>query len=201
MKKLKHAIKIWIANGVRLCEEAYLIEENKKTKQELKSLGKGVRFNGRIIIYNPENVEISDNFHIGKNSHLAAQGGIDIGENTHIGPNFTVYTANHCYRGERLPYDETLILKPVIIGRNVWIGSHVLIIPGITIGDGAIVGAGCVVTKDVPDLAIVGNQPLRILKNRDKEHYFLLDSQKRYGGWRGNKLLELGTLESRSNLG
>ena len=35
---------------------------------------------------------------------------------------------------------------------------------GVTIGEGAVVGAGSVVTKDVPDYAVVGGNPAQILK-------------------------------------
>jgi len=43
----------------------------------------------------------------------------------------------------------------------------VIILPGVTIHKGAIVGAGAVVTKDVPEYAIVGGNPARVIKYRD----------------------------------
>ncbi len=43
------------------------------------------------------------------------------------------------------------------------IGSNATILCGITIGEGALVGAGAVVTKDVPDFAIVAGVPARIV--------------------------------------
>ena len=39
-----------------------------------------------------------------------------------------------------------------------------IILKGITIGRGAVVGAGSVVTKDVPDYAVVAGNPAKILK-------------------------------------
>ncbi len=56
---------------------------------------------------------------------------------------------------------------PLHIAGDVWIGSRAVILPGCKrIGHGAIVGAGAVVTKDIPDYAIVGGNPAKILKYR-----------------------------------
>lgn len=53
------------------------------------------------------------------------------------------------------------------IGNDVWIGARAMVLPGCKkIGNGAVIGAGAVVTKDVPDYAIVGGNPARILKYR-----------------------------------
>jgi galactoside O-acetyltransferase len=54
--------------------------------------------------------------------------------------------------------------KPVKIKDKAWIGFNTIILKGVTIGEGAIVGAGSVVTKDVPDYAVVGGNPAKILK-------------------------------------
>lgn len=56
------------------------------------------------------------------------------------------------------------------IEHDAWIGENVLITAGCArIGIGAVVGAGAVVTKDVPDFAIVGGNPARIIKYRFSE--------------------------------
>lgn len=57
-------------------------------------------------------------------------------------------------------------IKEIYIGNDVWIGANASILAGVSIGDGAIIGAGSVVTKDVPDYAIVAGNPARILKYR-----------------------------------
>ena len=56
--------------------------------------------------------------------------------------------------------------KKVIIKNDVWIGANSVIMPNITIGNGAIIGASAVVTKDVPDYAIVAGVPAKIIKYR-----------------------------------
>lgn len=57
-------------------------------------------------------------------------------------------------------------VSEVIIGNDVWIGMRVIIMPGVKVGNGVVIGAGAVVTKDVPDYAIVGDVPARIIKFR-----------------------------------
>lgn len=51
----------------------------------------------------------------------------------------------------------------VIIGDLAWIGAGAMILGSVTIGRGAVIGAGAVVQSDIPDLAIVGGNPARIL--------------------------------------
>lgn len=59
---------------------------------------------------------------------------------------------------------------PLYIAGDVWIGTRAMILPGCErIGHGAVVGAGAVVTKDVPDWAVVGGNPARVIKYRKTE--------------------------------
>ena len=159
---------------------------NEYAKRTFGHCGKGVRIHGRFQVTAPENLHIGDNVHINTNAFFRAEGGLHIGDNTHISRNLVVYTMNHDYEGECLPYDATRVLKPVHIGRNVWIGMNVVVTPGVTIGEGAIIGMGTAVAKDVPPLAIVGSAPQRILKMRDESHYRALDAAGRYGGMSGH---------------
>jgi UDP-2-acetamido-3-amino-2,3-dideoxy-glucuronate N-acetyltransferase len=50
-----------------------------------------------------------------------------------------------------------------LVKRCASIGSNVTVLPGLTIGEKALVGAGSVVTKDVPDYAIVAGVPARVV--------------------------------------
>ena len=56
--------------------------------------------------------------------------------------------------------------KKVYIGDDVWIGTNAMILDGVTIGSHAVIAAGAVVTKDVPEYAIVGGVPAKIIKYR-----------------------------------
>lgn len=158
---------------------------NEYSKGSFGSCGRGVRIYGPLRLSAPQKIHLGDNVHINAGAFIRAEGGLKIGDNTHISRNLVLYTMNHDYQGQRLPYDEGKILKPVEIGRNVWIGMNVVIAPGVTIGDGAIIGMGSVVAQDVPALAVVGGQPVRVLKQRAADHYQALEQQGRYGGMSG----------------
>lgn len=121
------------------------------------------------------------NIKFGKNNHfngakLYGQGGISIGDNFHSAKNLIILTQNHNWKGDALPYDNTVIYKPVNIGDNVWIGLNVIILPGVTIGEGCIIQAGSVVSKSIPNCAIAGGNPVQVIKYRDLEHYKRLKS-------------------------
>lgn len=128
-------------------------------------------------------IKVGSNVHINSYAVIQGAGGLELGDNLHIGPNVTIYTTTHNYNGGALPYDHTVIKKPVIIRDNVWIGACVTIVPGVEIGEGAIIAAGTIVVKDVPELAMLGgNADQRIIKYRNKEHYDRLVSEQKYGG-------------------
>jgi len=57
---------------------------------------------------------------------------------------------------------------PTLVRTGAAIGSNATIIAGITIGVGALIGAGAVVTRDVPDYAIVAGVPARVIGDARK---------------------------------
>lgn len=109
-----------------------------------------------------------------------AKGGIVIGDHVHFGAHVTILTHNHNYEGECIPYDETDILKPVVIEDNVWIGRDVVIAPGSHIEEGCVIAMGTVVSGRIPKGSIVGAAKWRVLKMRDLEKYERLKSAGRF---------------------
>jgi maltose O-acetyltransferase len=183
---MNRSIRKFIFLGIKFMEKHYLRLMDEIYTQWFASrfahCGPNLRLHYPCVITGPEYVDVGENVHINRNALFRAEGSLKIVNNVHIARNLVIYTINHNYLGNALPYDATMIKKPVIIERNVWIGINVTIVPGVTIGEGAIVGAGTTVSQDIPPLALVGSQPLRILKYRPKYHYEALDKEKRYGG-------------------
>lgn len=53
-----------------------------------------------------------------------------------------------------------------VVGNDVWFGYGAMVMPGVRIGHGAIVASGAVVVDDVPDYAIVGGNPAKVIRKR-----------------------------------
>lgn len=129
---------------------------------------------------NVSGLSVGHNIHVNFGANWVCDGGLTIGDNVHISSNCTIYTRNHNWRGNALPYDTENISRPVAIGRNTWIGVNVTIVPGTQIGEGVIIGAGAVVHGIVPDFTILGAAAPIKLMERDRAHYENLVKLGRY---------------------
>lgn len=103
------------------------------------------------------------------------------GDNFHSGRECLMITQIHNYdTGNAIPYDDTYILKDIIIEDNVWFGDRVIVLGGVRIEEGAIIQAGSVVVNDIPKYAIVGGSPAKVFKYRDIEHYEKLKKEGKF---------------------
>jgi len=57
--------------------------------------------------------------------------------------------------------------REVVVGHNCWIGYGVCVLRGVTIGNNCVLGTSAVITKDVPDNAVVAGVPGRVIRMRD----------------------------------
>jgi acetyltransferase-like isoleucine patch superfamily enzyme len=64
--------------------------------------------------------------------------------------------------------DQPVTSRGIRIGADVWIGANAGVTDGVSVGDHAVVAMGAVVTRDVPEWALVGGVPARIIGDRRK---------------------------------
>jgi acetyltransferase-like isoleucine patch superfamily enzyme len=63
--------------------------------------------------------------------------------------------------------EEKIPRSRLVIGNDVWVGQNAIILPNVKkIGDGAVIGAGAIVSKEVPDFAVVLGNPAKVIKYR-----------------------------------
>ena len=124
------------------------------------TLGKNVSFNGMKI---------------------NGRGRVIIGNNFHSGKDCMMITQIHNYdNGNAIPYDNTVILKNIVIHNNVWLGDRVIVLGGVRIGEGTIIQAGSVVVKDFPKYAIAGEHPAIVFAERYVKPYETLKENKQF---------------------
>ena len=150
---------LWISRGIKKIRLAI-------ARNVFDYCGKNVNVEKGADFGTGSGIRIGDNSGLGVN--CSVRGPLEIGENVMMGPDVIIMTSSHNVESTFLPMNQqgSLPKQKVIIGDDVWIGTRVIILPGVRVGTGSIIGAGAVVTKDVPDYAIVGGVPAKIIKFR-----------------------------------
>jgi UDP-2-acetamido-3-amino-2,3-dideoxy-glucuronate N-acetyltransferase len=123
-------------------------------------VGKNCNICAHTLIEN--DVQIGDNVTV--KSGVFLWDGLRVESDVFIGPNVT-FTNDLRPRSKQYPgkFLETLVKNGASIGANA------TILPGLTIGQDAMIGAGAVVTKDVPDRAVVAGNPAKIIRHLDND--------------------------------
>jgi acetyltransferase-like isoleucine patch superfamily enzyme len=126
---------------------------------------------------------------IGHDSKIRVhEGEVSIGAKTVMGQECTISAYQHVWIGrECIVADRVMMIdfdhgvveverpirlqgiykRDVRVGSNVWIGYGACILRGVSVGHNSVVGTNAVVTKDVPENAVVGGVPARVLRMRE----------------------------------
>lgn len=116
-------------------------------------------------------VEIQKNAHIGSNvkisSHTFICEGVHIEDEVFVGHNVSFINDKYPRATSANGALQTEVDWKVVttrVKRGASIGTSATILCGVTIGENAVIGAGSVVTRDVPNDAVVAGNPARILR-------------------------------------
>lgn len=121
---------------------------------------------------------MGNNSTINTGCYLDNRRGIYIGNNVNIAHDTKIYTLGHDINSPTFEVKGA----EVIVKDYACIFSNVLIMPGVKIGKGAVIFPGAVVTKDVGDYEVVGGNPAKYIKTRNKDLTYKLN----YGYWLAN---------------
>ncbi|MEN9579710.1 MAG: hypothetical protein RJA70_2719 [Pseudomonadota bacterium] len=92
--------------------------------------------------------------------------GIRLGSGTRIAAHAKLFAFDHGFAPDERVKDQPVRSRGIVIGEDVWIAAGAGITDGVVIGNHALVAMGAVVTADVPEYAVVGGVPARILGDR-----------------------------------
>lgn len=110
-------------------------------------------------------LRIGDRCVIGRGSHIVAHCSIDIGDDVYTGPYVYITDQNHSYADTGTPVGRQFPVNSAVrIGAGSWLGTGAVILPGADIGRNVVVAAGAVVRGRVPDYAVVGGVPARVVR-------------------------------------
>lgn len=130
-------------------------------------LKKNARIHNDVLIQGSGKLTLGKRSFIGQYSVLGINESIEIGDDVMIAQNVSIRDTDHAFTRTDIPMNQQgITTAPVVIEDDVWIAHGAIITKGVRIGRGAIVAGGAVVTKDVPEFAIVGGIPVRVLKFR-----------------------------------
>ncbi len=168
------------------------ISDFMRSKERIK-LGNNVKLHANLLLGEFDELKIGDNVQINQNVTIGARSQavepfLTIGNNCDIGPgtiidcshrveigndvifspNISIYTHLHNYqKKDVLIREQGESTAPVTIEDDVFIGKNATILMGVKIGKGAVIGAHSVVTKDIPEYAVCGGVPAKLIKYRN----------------------------------
>lgn len=134
-------------------------------------LGRKSTLHTGVRMFDPRRVVVGEGTIVGYGTFLDGRDQLTIGSHTDIASEVMVYNQEHDVHSA----DFHAISAPVTIGNYVFVGPRAIILPGVTVRDRAVIAAGAVVTKDVPEGAIVGGVPAKVIGERSLKnpHYRL----------------------------
>jgi UDP-2-acetamido-3-amino-2,3-dideoxy-glucuronate N-acetyltransferase len=126
-------------------------------------IGKGCSIGQNVNIGN--NVKIGN--HVKIQNNVSVYEGVELEDYVFCGPSM-VFTNIKVPRSE-FPQQGSEFYAKTLVRKSASIGANATVVCGVTIGEYAMIGSGAVVTKDVPDFALVIGNPGRVVGMVDKK--------------------------------
>jgi maltose O-acetyltransferase len=126
------------------------------------TIGDDVSIGPDVTMRLAANVSIGDGTSIGGRTWIDSWGPVRIGRNCLMSDRIDLLTAGHHLDSPTFDGDTRFIE----IGDYVWMPMQIVVLPGVRIGNRAVIGTGSVVSRDVPENAVVAGNPARVVNER-----------------------------------
>lgn len=106
-------------------------------------------------------IRVGRNVFVNTGCTFMDRGGITLKDRVLVAPRVNLITTGHPVDPEAR---RDTVSRPIVIRENVWLGMGVSVMPGVIIGKNSGVAAHSVVTRDVPDNAVGGGIPAKVIR-------------------------------------
>lgn len=114
-------------------------------------IGRGVNLRSGVRVHWPWKLVVGDDTWIGERCWLLNLEEIRIGSDVCLSQGVLLCTGSHDRRSPSFEYDNA----PIVVADGAWVAARATVLRGVTIGADAVVGATALITRDVPDGALV----------------------------------------------
>lgn len=157
--------KLALRTGATIADTAFIAEEARIFTSQLE-IGEHSWIAGHALVRG----EVIFGNHCTVNPYACISGTVRCGHGVRIASLASIVGFNHGFDDPEKPiYEQGVESVGIEIADDVWIGASAVILDGVRIGRGAVIAAGSVVTRDVPELAIVAGVPAKVVRLRGQK--------------------------------
>ena len=157
-----------VFHGVKYQKGVYIGRHVTKQRAVKLILSPYSRIAYNTLLWGDGTIKIGEHSSIGSCSRIFASknGGVEIGDYTMSASHLYIIDCDHGIEAGQYIMKQPMKQAKVTIGSDVWFGYNCTVLKGVNISDGVVVGACSLVTKSIPENAVVGGVPAKVLKYR-----------------------------------
>lgn len=157
-----------VFHGVKYRKGVYIGHHVTKQRRVKLILSPYSRIAYDTLLWGDGTIKLGEHSSIGSCSRIFASrnGGVEIGDYTMSASHLYIIDCDHGISAGEYIMKQPMSQAKITIGSDVWFGYQCTVLKGVTIGDGAVCGACSLVTKSVPENAVVGGVPAKVIKYR-----------------------------------
>jgi acetyltransferase-like isoleucine patch superfamily enzyme len=148
-------------------EDCFIAEEAQLFAEPNRPIVIGARCSIAANCYLHGPVSLGSDVSVNTGAHLeGGRAGLVIGNGVRIATGAKLFAFDHGIQPDQPIHLQPTTSRGIVVGDDVWLGAQCGVTDGTRIGAHAVVAMGAVVTRDVPEWAIVAGVPARVIGDR-----------------------------------